>query len=144
MNPIDHPTESGDVNDYPVKENNLESVEDAYEEMISKIEGLIEEIEIDSEGLFSSKDARSAAIKIISLLSKQSPSADESKGLKSKEEILVEVLEKILADQPLGGYDNSYHRIKNIARKGLADFKYPDLTNKISAAQHNTLPAAKK
>jgi hypothetical protein len=30
-----------------------------------------------------------------------------------------EALEKIVNDQPLGGFDNSYHRLKNIAREAL-------------------------
>lgn len=42
-------------------------------------------------------------------------------------QVLVDALEKIMADQPLGGYDNSYHKLKNIAREVVSKFHSEEL-----------------
>jgi hypothetical protein len=38
-------------------------------------------------------------------------------------EVLAKALEKIINDSPLGGFDNSYHKLKNIAREALTSFR---------------------
>lgn len=100
---------------------------DQLEEKIMKIEHIIDEIEIDSEGLFSSNASRNAAIKIISLLSKQPTTLDESKGLKSKEEIVERIMQarqSLQAGYRLGMKD--WHAIYDEAMDEYASqFKSP-------------------
>lgn len=144
--------------DESAKENELE-------EKIMKIEQIIDEIEIDSERLFSSSDVRKAAIKIISLLSKQSH-IDESKGLKSKEEIYREVYGREITPSPqmdrcMELYASQFRSSQGLieALEKIRDMLY-DASNyshccysfkskqellsivKEAIVQHNTLPAA--
>lgn len=81
---------------------------DKHEEILKDFESVCKSIE--QQNLFLKDREWYALDEVKKMLS--SPSL--------REQPLREALEKIVNDQPLGGFDNSYHRLKNIARTALA------------------------